>query len=56
MKPQINCIHILSQTFCACCSGKGLGKNEAGTTTHVKIVKKDDAMGIGFKAAQVRVY
>lgn len=30
--------------------GTGLGKEQEGTTTHVKVSRKDDVMGIGYKA------
>ena len=31
--------------------GKGLGKNEDGIKTHVRVAKKEEAEGIGFKAS-----
>lgn len=30
--------------------GSGLGKDQDGTTTHIKVSRKDDVMGIGYKA------
>lgn len=32
------------------CPGKGLGKTEQGSTTHIQVVKKEDRIGIGGKS------
>lgn len=36
--------------------GKGLGKNQQGMATHIKVVKREDDAGIGHVRAELQVY
>ena len=32
--------------------GRGLGRNEDGPTTHIRVIKKEEASGIGYDQSQ----